>query len=848
MSLLSESKRIVGDFEYLNSKQLHTQTLNAAGLSNFAEGTDGDVLTWNEGTNSWEPHTPTGGTNVFVSPVTTNADFYPTLASHDHGSLPLNTNLGLIYNPGTQILTVPYIDSIVTNAVDSLNTVNVEVTNDSTTNFSFYPTFVNGTGNRGIQIDSSSFSFNPATDTLTVPNLNGNASTATLATLATNTTNTSNINITNNTATNATFYPTFVAANSGNQILQVDSTTLQFNPATDTLTVPNVQGNASSATNSVNSVNVGITNNTATNNTYYPTFVSANSGNSNVQVDSVTYTYNPSTNTLTVPNVAGTASNATDSVNSANVGVTNNTATNLTYYPTFVAANSGNNSVQVDSVTYTYNPSTNTLTVPNVTGTASNATDAVNTANVGVTNDVATAATMYPTFVANNSGNNNVRVDSTALTYNPSTNTLVSTLFSGNLINVMTINGAAYPPAFAPVTPTGNTLTVDAVYGDDVLAASNPYSVYFKTITAALTKAALLINPALPSGLNVIVNSGTYDEILTIPGGVSLTGAGPQCVVIQKLLVTADTTLITMGLNCRIENFTANLSSSGNYNLTGVNFPSGTSLNAKMRNSVWTVTSTYVGVGNPSIIGVLSAGISTPPTTNYTAANAIQRTTINVLSSSNGVTRGIYVSGANRFAIRDAVVYARGSTAGTGTNIVGAETTNVNAYLELKTSTISGILYDINRTAGDLLLGFTDLRNNKANGNSFSTVVESSNLTFGIVGNLQNNKTEYLVPGTMVHAALPVVPLNIPVTQNMILFSGTVIFTGALISSHTVTFNLFKNASIVPVYSITLVAGQNTVINTSQSVDFNQGESYYATCVTVGNVPAGTFTATVAFY
>jgi hypothetical protein len=777
MSLFSETKNVVGEFQYLNVDAIHTHSLNEAGLHNFTGGVDGDVLTWNDGTNSWEPQAPTSGTNVFVSPVTTNANFYPTLANHDHGSLPLNTNLDLFYNPGTQILTVPYIDSIVTNAVDSLNAVNVEIVNNNTENSNLYPTFVNGTGNRGVQIDSSSFTFNPATNTLSVANLNGNASTATLASLATNTVNSSNVGITNNSATNAPFYPTFVAANSGNQILQVNSAALQFNPGTNTLTVPNVQGNASSST---------------------------------------------------------------DSVNSTKVGVTNNTATNLTYYPTFVAANTGNNTIQVDSVTYTYNPGTNTLTVPNLTGTASNATDAVNSSNVSVTNDVATAATMYPTFVASNSGNNNVRVDSTALTYNPSTNTLVSSFFSGDLINVMTINGSAYPPSFSSPTPTGNTLKVDAVYGNDMLAASNRYSLYFKTITAALALAV--------SGENVIVNAGTYNEILTIPGGVSLTGAGTQCVVIQQLLVTANTTLITMGLNCRLENFTANLSSNGNFNLTGVNFPSDTSITAKMRNSVWTVTSTYVGVGNPSIIGVLSAGISTPPTTNYTAANAIQRTTINVLSSSNGITRGIYVSGANRFAIRDAVVYARGSSAGTGTNIVGAETTNANAYLELKTSTISGILYDINRTLGDILLGFTDLRNNKANGNSFSTVVESSNLTFGIVGNLQSNHTEYLAPGTMAKPSLPISALSIPTTQNMILFSGTVIFTGTLPAAATITFNLFKNVSIVPVYSITVNQGQTTVVNTAQSVDFSQGESYYATCVTVNNPGIGTFTATVAFY
>lgn len=61
--------------------------------------------------------------------------------------------------------------------------------------------------------------------------------------------------------------------------------------------------------------------------------------------------------------------------------------------------------------------------------------------------------------------------------------------------------------------PTGNTLTVDAVYGDDGLAALNRYAGAFKTISAALALAA--------AGQNVVVNAGTYEDTLTIPDDVS---------------------------------------------------------------------------------------------------------------------------------------------------------------------------------------------------------------------------------------------------------------------------------------------------------------------------------------
>ena len=51
------------------------------------------------------------------------------------------------------------------------------------------------------------------------------------------------------------------------------------------------------------------------------------------------------------------------------VNITETGSSNLTYYPTFVSATTGNTEIRTDSSNLTYNPSTNTLTVNNFTST-----------------------------------------------------------------------------------------------------------------------------------------------------------------------------------------------------------------------------------------------------------------------------------------------------------------------------------------------------------------------------------------------------------------------------------------------------------------------------------------------
>ena len=389
----------------------------------------------------------------------------------------------------------------------------------------------------------------------------------------------------------------------------------------------------------------------------------------------------------------------------------------------------------------------------------------------------------------------------------------------------------------------GNTLTVDAVYGNDTNAALNPNSVPFLTIGAALAAAV--------SGNNVIVNAGTYNEAITIPAGVCLTGASTQAVTIQKLGVTANTTLITLNNNSRMENVTCNLSSSGNYNLVGVEYVSGASITAKIRTSVINVTSTTVNA--PTIIGALSSGVSA---TTFSSTDAIARTTINVTSSSTGISRGIYVNGANRFTIRESVIYARG----TGSNIVGFECNNASSVVAIRTSTIDALLYDVNRTSGTMLIGATDLVNNTANGNSFTPTQAPASFSFGTINGLGTNRRYYMLTGTLPVAQLtneaktnaydPLLALPVPVTQVSLIIAVTMAYQPALPVATAVTLFIYKNSSLTPEITLTMLPADGGLKRLdTQSFSLNPTDVIRVTLETTGNVGAGgAFQAVIGYY
>jgi hypothetical protein len=379
---------------------------------------------------------------------------------------------------------------------------------------------------------------------------------------------------------------------------------------------------------------------------------------------------------------------------------------------------------------------------------------------------------------------------------------------------------------------------VDASYGNNTLAASDPTRYPFLTINSALSNVS--------SGQTVSVRSGTYAEKITMPAGVALRGANTQTVTIQQLNTTSNTTLLTMASNCRVEDVTLTLTSSSNVTLTGVDWPSGTPLTAKLRTAVVNVTSS--GTGSNTIVGMLSAGSSA---TSYSASDATRGCTVSVDASSSGIVRGLYVTGSNWFGIRDTNLNIRG----TGSNIIGVETTNAGAYASLKHSTIRGgdhatqpNNHDINRTAGEILLGSVDLKNNSANGNGFSVTTEGAVTHFGTTGNFTNGTTYYLVPGFVKQGDLPTSTFGIPVTQNMILFSATFQSGTAIPVGNSVKLTAYKN-NVVTDMSLTIVAGQTLASNTTQSVDYSKGDTFdFRMVPSGGNLNNYNFAASVAFY
>ena len=387
------------------------------------------------------------------------------------------------------------------------------------------------------------------------------------------------------------------------------------------------------------------------------------------------------------------------------------------------------------------------------------------------------------------------------------------------------------------IASTGKLLAVDSVYGNDLSAASYPYSIPFLTISAAINTAQ--------SGETVFVRPGTYSEQIFMKAGIALRGANVQTSIIQLSGVAADTRLLTMSSNCRVEDLTFNLTSGSNLSLTGVYYPSGTSTTSKLRTAVVNVRSTASGA---TVYGLHSPGTTA---TTYTSADTIRACTINVTVSGAGRKRGLYVDGDNWFSIRDGNINVTGSSS----NIVGVETTNANAYVSLKHSTIRGGVgsvtsnLDINRTAGTILVGFTDLANNTANGNSFSTVVESASYIFGTTaGNLGNNASNFLYPGITVINQLPASAFEIPVTQNIIVFNTVVRFTGTIGVGEQVIFHLHKNGSATESLSVALLEGETTKTLSYFSVDFKNTDTMHAQVITVGNPGTGAFVATIATY
>jgi hypothetical protein len=159
------------------------------------------------------------------------------------------------------------------------------VTDDTTTNATYYPLLANQTaGNLTTTYASSTkLQFNPSTGQLTATGFAG---------LATGLTGLPAGELTG----------TIPSTVLGNSSLHVGTTTIALNraSASQSLTGVSIDGSAGSATNATNATNIGITDDTSTNADYFPVWVTNSTGNLPAKVTSTKLKFNPSSGAMTV--------------------------------------------------------------------------------------------------------------------------------------------------------------------------------------------------------------------------------------------------------------------------------------------------------------------------------------------------------------------------------------------------------------------------------------------------------------------------------------------------------------------------------------------------------------------
>ena len=353
----------------------------------------------------------------------------------------------------------------------------------------------------------------------------------------------------------------------------------------------------------------------------------------------------------------------------------------------------------------------------------------------------------------------------------------------------------------------GNTVRVDKL-GSDTLGARQ--GMPFLTIAAALAAAS--------SGDVVLVSPGTYSESgMTLPSGVTLTGVDPVNCILSALAVGANTTLVTMGTNSAINNFTLNLTSTGHFTLKGVVFPSTTSATAKLRGVAITVDNSGASDGGTSnVYGVHSTGTGSPAV----AVSTMAVCSITVASAGIGGKRGILCdTAAHAFNVFNTNILVTRTGTGTGTYI-GAESNFAGVALRLRGSSISAAqTADISQTLGTLSVGACVLENHTANLLGFTSLDTTSENSYGDTGPAPSG-TRYMRVGT---AAVGTTVITQRVTDTCIAKAISVNTTTGPGASRTDTWNLYVNGAATAV-SVSLTAAATGAIASANTLKLTAGD------------------------
>jgi len=220
-----------------------------------------------------------------------------------------------------------------------------------------------------------------------------------------------------------------------------------------------------------------------------------------------------------------------------------------------------------------------------------------------------------------------------------------------------------------------------------------------------------------------------------------------------------------MNDNCRVEDLTLTLGGatySGSNNMVGVYFGGNTTINAKLRTCVVSVSNNLMAsTASNNVYGVQFDGTGSLAVDTF-SFNCVKGSTVNVYPNGSGNKRGMIVTNTNIATLRDTNVYVRQAACNyafspTG-SYVGIETADVNntGSIQLRSTTVGAIgpTGAMNYTASDILqtrpptianptyldsAGIqvgpgVDLVTKTAGGKGFSAYVYPTTLFYGAVG------------------------------------------------------------------------------------------------------------------
>jgi len=348
-------------------------------------------------------------------------------------------------------------------------------------------------------------------------------------------------------------------------------------------------------------------------------------------------------------NLSGNASTATTATNATNSAITDDN-TNATYYPVFVSNNTGNLPLKVDKTTnpLSYNPSTGVLTSTTFTGALSGnsttATTATNSNNSLIVSDNSSTTCYIPFTKSTASTGTNLPLyqddTTTALTYTPSTSTLSCSYgqFGSGIINTSSL---------ASNSSGGLTITGGNSGGLILNSGANTLQLQYNgTTIATVQSTGLAVSQINANGFNIYNGTFSPFQIASTTGISTFTNINTNGFTLPTSINTAtfatNTLTITGSTGSTFRNYQIGFTGTTNTITT-------LSLTAFPVNAEYYVAIYNGGSGTLTINTGLGAGIKTTYASNITVLTggyAIMK--INYIPFTTG--GNIYVVSVNNIA------------------------------------------------------------------------------------------------------------------------------------------------------------------------------------------------------